>query len=145
VTTFVIDASVAVKWVVEEEGTPQALALRRNGRLVAPDLLVAECANILWKKVQRGELTAEEADLAAGLLQRSDVELLPMRGFVQAATRIAVALSHPAYDCIYLALALANRWRFVTADAQLIRKLQQQPDISLSAVAISLSDASASS
>jgi predicted nucleic acid-binding protein len=47
---LVIDASVAVKWVVEEPGTQEALLLRQH-RLLAPDLLVAECANILWKKV----------------------------------------------------------------------------------------------
>ena len=47
-STFVIDASVAIKWVVEEPGTPEALLLRRH-RLLAPDLLMAECANILWK------------------------------------------------------------------------------------------------
>jgi predicted nucleic acid-binding protein len=40
---FVIDASIAVKWLVEEDGTPQALALRRRARLIAPDLLAAEC------------------------------------------------------------------------------------------------------
>jgi hypothetical protein len=34
VTTFVIDASIAVKWVVEEDGTPLALALRQ--RAIAP-------------------------------------------------------------------------------------------------------------
>jgi predicted nucleic acid-binding protein len=49
---LVIDASVAVKWVVEEEGTAEALALLRASKLVAPELLVAECANILWKKAQ---------------------------------------------------------------------------------------------
>ena len=54
--TLVIDASIAVKWVVEEDGTPEALALRQRARLIAPELLVAECANILWKKVQRREL-----------------------------------------------------------------------------------------
>ena len=141
--TFVIDASIAIKWVVEEEGTSQALALRKSARLVAPDLLVAECANILRKKVQRGELTAEEADLAAELLERSDVDLMPMQGLMQAATRIACAISHPAYDCVYLALALANQSRFVTADDRLIRKLLLQPDTPLSTVAISLTDASA--
>jgi len=36
--TFVIDASIAIKWVIEEDGTPEALALRGRGRLVAPDL-----------------------------------------------------------------------------------------------------------
>ena len=63
-TDLVIDASVAMKWVIDEPGTQQALALRRH-RLFAPDLLVAECADVLWKKVRRNELSAEEAQLAA--------------------------------------------------------------------------------
>jgi len=65
VSRFVIDARIAVKWVVEEQGSAQALVPRRRGRLIAPELLVAECANILWKKVQRDELSNEEALLAA--------------------------------------------------------------------------------
>ena len=44
--TLVIDASAAVKWVIEEDGTPQALALHQKAKLIAPDLLIAECANI---------------------------------------------------------------------------------------------------
>ncbi len=50
-TTLVVDASVVIKWVIEETGTQDALALRRH-RLLAPDLLIPECANILWKKVR---------------------------------------------------------------------------------------------
>ena len=45
--TIVIDASIAMKWVVEEDGTSEALMLRRRARLIAPELLLAECANIL--------------------------------------------------------------------------------------------------
>jgi predicted nucleic acid-binding protein len=45
---------IGIKWVIEEEGTKEALALR-NQALVAPDLLIAECANVLWKKVRRRE------------------------------------------------------------------------------------------
>jgi predicted nucleic acid-binding protein len=45
--TLVIDASIAIKWVVEEDGTDLALALGQKARLMAPDLIVAECANIL--------------------------------------------------------------------------------------------------
>jgi predicted nucleic acid-binding protein len=66
-----------------------------------------------------------------------------MRGLLQVAMRIAIAASHPAYDCIYLALALANRSLFVTADDRLIHKLQTQPDKALSAAVVSLADASA--
>ena len=100
--TLVIDASIAVKWVVEEDGTPEALALRQKAKLIAPELLVAECANILWKKVQRGELLKEEALLAARLLQGAEIELLPTRALFEAATRMSIEIDHPAYDCLSL-------------------------------------------
>ena len=123
--SLVIDASVAVKWVVEEEGTKEALALRDRA-LAAPDLLIAECANILRKKVRRNELSEQEAVFAAGLLARADIELMAMRPYLEAAVRIAVALDHPAYDCIYIALAEAEGLRFVTADMSLLRKIGRQ-------------------
>ena len=121
--TLVIDASIAIKWLIEEEGTPQALTLRRTARLLAPELLVAECANILWKKARRNELSREEALLAARLLQTAAIELVPTRSLLAAATRIAIELDHPAYDCLYLALAIENDCRFVTADERFLRKL----------------------
>ncbi len=120
---FVIDASIAVKWVVEEPGTPEALALRRHA-LAAPDLLIAECANVLWKKVRLKEIGAEEAAMAALLLERADIELVPMRLLLAEAARLAIALDHPAYDCVYVALAKVNGWRFVTADEKFVRKLR---------------------
>jgi len=121
--------------VVEEDGTPQALVLRR------PDLLIAECANILRKKVQRNELSKEEALLAARLLQGAEIELLPTRSSMEAATRIAIELDHPAYDCVYLALAIDNGCKFVTADERLLRKLDQSRQQALRARVISLTDA----
>ena len=45
----VIDASVAVKWVVEEDGTPEALNVLTARPLGSTDPLLAECANIVWK------------------------------------------------------------------------------------------------
>ena len=140
---LVIDASIAVKWVVEEEGTPQALALRDGAKLIAPELLVAECANILWKKVRRHELSKEEALLAARLLQGADIELLPTRSLLEAAARIAIELEHPAYDCLYLALAIASDCRFVTADISLLRKLGRLSGRALRGRAVSLMEAAA--
>ena len=119
---LVIDASVAVKWVIEEEGTKEALALRGLA-LTAPDLLIAECANILWKKVRRSELSEREAAFAAGLLARADIDLVAMRPYLETAVTIALALDHPAYDCVYIALAEAEGLRFVTADTSLVRKV----------------------
>jgi predicted nucleic acid-binding protein len=123
VNTFVIDASVSVKWVVEEDGTREALTLLGRAKLIAPELLVAECANILWKKVQRGELSKDEAFLAARLLQGAAIEFVPTRSLLETATRIAVDLDHPAYDCLYLALAADRDCQLVTADERFVRKL----------------------
>ena len=124
-TTLVIDASIAIKWVVEEDGTPEALTLRRHAKVIAPELLVAECANILWKKVQRDELSDDEALLAARLLQAAEIEFLPTRSLLEAATQIAIELNHAAYDCLYLALAAERDCRFVTADESFVRKLSE--------------------
>ena len=120
-TDLVIDASVAIKWVVEEEGTAEALALRHR-KLIAPDLIVAECANILWKKVRRAELSAEEAGIAGRLLANADLDLMPTRSLMDAALEIAMLLDHPAYDCLYLALAEQTGSTFVTADSRLLSR-----------------------
>ena len=120
-STFVIDASLAIKWVIDEPGTKEALSLRRH-RLLAPDLLSIECANILWKKVRRRELSEDEALIAARLLARADIELEPMRTLLEPAMKLALALDHAAYDCVYLALAQLRGCDFVTADESLSRK-----------------------
>lgn len=132
-TDLVVDASVLLKWVIEERGTSEALALRKH-RLFAPDLIVAECANVFWKKVRRGEMGAEEAVMAAQLLERADIDLLPTRRLWSVATRWAVDLDHPAYDCIYLAAAASLSCPLVTADAALPRlseRLRNGPAVRL--------------
>jgi predicted nucleic acid-binding protein len=77
----------------------------------------------LWKKVRLGELLGPEASLAIALLVRADIELVPMRSVARRALDLSVALDHPAYDCMYLALAEATGRPFVTADARLLRKV----------------------
>jgi len=141
VNTVVVDASIAIKWIIDEPGTPEALAIRRKAKLIAPDLLVAECANILWKKVQRDELSKEEALLAAKLLQAAEIELLPARSLLEEATQLAIELNHPAYDCLYLALAIDNKCQFVTADERLLRKFGQGRQRRLQQRAMSLIEA----
>jgi predicted nucleic acid-binding protein len=37
----------------------------------------------------------------------------------------AIELDHPAYDCLYLALAVENDCRFVTADERLVNKIRR--------------------
>ncbi len=140
---FVIDASVAIKWLVEEEGTVEALTILEKGELSAPDLLIAECANILWKKVRRQELSEEEAQIGARLLEQVDIEILPTRHLLGSTTRLAVLLDHPAYDCIYLALAIERDRRFVTADERFQRKFREDRSKRFSSTVLSLPEAAA--
>ncbi len=123
---LVVDASIAVKWVVPEADSERAEVLLDH-RLVAPDLLFAECANILWKKIRRGELTEEEAGIAAQTLEQADLAVVSTKGYLARAVAIAAELDHPAYDGIYLAVAEAFGLRLATADARLIRKINQGP------------------
>ena len=76
--SLVIDTSIGIKWLIEEPGTDQDVELPAF-RLSAPDLLVAECANVLWKRVIRRELSAEEAPLAGRILEHAHVALTPVR------------------------------------------------------------------
>jgi predicted nucleic acid-binding protein len=132
---YVVDASVAIKWLIDEPGTQQAIALRRH-TLSAPDLLLPECANILWKKVRRDELSGDEAVVCARLLARADVELIPARGLLDQAMRLSIRLDHPAYDCMYLGLAQAAGRPFVTADGRLLRRLAAEPATGIQVIAL---------
>ena len=139
--TLVIDASVAVKWVISEDGGDDAIQLRSAFTFVAPELLLPECANILWKKVQRKELEPNEAALAIALIERSGISFQSMQGLSETATRLAIELGHPAYDCVYLALALRQKLRFVTADKRLLATVAQRGSPELAGLSFALEDA----
>lgn len=137
---LVVDASVAIKWVIPEQGSLQAVSLLRTNTLIAPDLILPECANILWKKVRRNELSAAEAGFAARLIEGSDLQLREMMGYFNSSLELAIELDHPAYDCVYLALALKEEMRFVTADERLVRKLRQSSNSKYKDIALSLDE-----
>lgn len=141
--TFVVDANIAVKWAVPEAGSADAYAILKAGGVIAPDLIFAECANILWKKVQRGDLAADEAEICARLIETAEFESVPTRSLLKAATAIAIQLRHPAYDCIYIALARERGLRLATADERLLRRLAEDGAREWSGLALSLAAAAA--
>jgi predicted nucleic acid-binding protein len=122
--TFVVDASVAVKWVIPEVLSDQASSLRgRTDRLLAPDLLLPEAANALWKKLMRREITAREAAQAIDLLMASGLDLRPSGPLLSRALTLARRSRHPVYDCLYVALAQAEGATLITADQRLLARI----------------------
>lgn len=128
-TYFIVDASVVAKWLVEETDSDRARSLM-DGRfyLRAPDLLVPELANMLWKKTTRKEIRIDEMHSIMNLLLRdhidSTVRLLPSRILVKQALKIAAEERHAAYDSLYLACAVQARCRLVTADNRFVRSIK---------------------
>ena len=103
---FVVDASVALKWFVQEELRPEARELlRRDEALYAPALILAEISNTLWKKVLRNEISDEQAQSVSRRSHDPFARLYSLDVLNRRALEIALDLQHPVYDCFYLASA----------------------------------------
>ena len=125
---LVVDSSVVIKWFVPEVHSDDALRyLDPNLDRDAPDLLLAEVSNILWKKVGRGDLTAPQAEKVAQDVEQADVNIHPMGQLFRPALCLALVTGRSAYDSTYLALAEALATRVVTADRRFYNALQGGP------------------
>ena len=125
-----VDASVVVKWFVDEVlGREARLLLAHRLDLYAPALLLAEFANTIWKKVSRGEIPDSRPyfDELAGIAEI--VDLVPDVNVVARAASIAVEIGHPVYDCLYLACAEATDSVVITADRRLAAKSAKLPGV----------------
>ena len=121
----VVDACVAIKWFVEEPHADAARCLLADTyALYAPDLIWPECGNILWKKVQRGELTAQEARLIREGLEQQPLHIAPSRLLLEPALEIALDTGRTVYDSCYVALAMLIETQMVTADQRLFNALR---------------------
>lgn len=119
-----VDASVATKWFVPEALFEEArLVLADPADLHAPDILLAEFANTIWKKVRRGEILDEQPYMKELVGLGEVVELHPAQELIWRAGQLAREIDHPVYDCLYLACAEATDSVLVTADRKFSDKL----------------------
>ena len=124
---MIVDASVALKWVLDEDESEAAIALLTHNALAAPDLLWIECANVLWVKARRGLITAQGARAALAAIDAAPIRSLQTRPLALVAQAIALDLGQTAYDCLYLAAALSERTQLVTADTAFAQVARAHP------------------
>lgn len=121
---IVIDASVAIKWVVREPHHEMALAIiDKPWTRIAPDLLLPEVANVLRKKQRLCEITDEQVSSGLSGIKVAISRFVPSTELVDDAAILSRELDHSAYDCFYLACAL-SRGVLVSADKQFVQKCQ---------------------
>jgi predicted nucleic acid-binding protein len=129
VSISVVDASIGIKWFVPEVHSAEARQWR-NGpdELHAPAFFFdLEIANILWKKVQRAEITRTDADLILGQLPALPLTRHPEAPLLASAFDLADCTHRTVYDSLYLALAVQLGGRMVTADQRLYNSLAGTP------------------
>jgi predicted nucleic acid-binding protein len=120
---IVVDASVAVKWLIAEEQSALAGALS-DRQMSAPSLLLIECANALLRRARAGDIPASAVPSRVRALRLVPVRLVPTERYLEGAIALAMQLRHSLYDCLYLALALDERAPLVTADGRFVEAVR---------------------
>ena len=127
-SVFVVDASVVIKWFVPEIHSDRARRLlAASHQYLTPDLLFPELGNAIWKKVRRGELTAEQGRRLAVDIASIAVETVSTRGLMIDAQALAIATGLTVYDAMYLTLAVRLKTELITADDRLSRTVTAHP------------------
>jgi len=129
--TIVVDASVAVKWYLNERGSDAAaLLLQGEQPLFAPALIRIEVAGAITRHFREGKLSEKRARQACQLwledLSAGVIKLLADETLFEAAQEMAFCLRHPLQDCLYLAVSEQLNGRLVTADEPLYKRARKQ-------------------
>jgi len=131
VTSFVLDASVAAKWMLPAHNEPrraQAFQIldgyaANEISLLVPDIFWAECGNLLWKAVRQRRLSQADAELALNGMLRRNFPTFPSTDLLSEALPLALNYDCPVYDCLYVALAVQSQTQLITADERLAEAL----------------------
>ena len=125
---YVIDPGVAMKWFFPEPNAAGALRfLESESLLIVPDILFAEVAGVVRKRVRAGELAHEDGEEIVRAIDLVPFEVHTSRSFLEPAYEIAGALDCSIQDALYLAVAIARRCRLVTSDRKLFTSVEKTP------------------
>ena len=132
--SYVLDVSVAAKWSLPSPNEPYAehaaALLNRyvqgEVRFVVPDLFWDELANVFWKAARQGRWSRSDAETAIRSAVQREIPTVSAPTLIEDALEIAATFDRSVYDSLYLALAIASKMYFVTADERLANALAAQ-------------------
>ena len=126
-TSYVLDASVAVKWFLPPTGetlVAESLEIldgysKGDLSLLVPDLFWPEVGNVLWNAVRLGRMSQILAEDAIKSLAGLHIATWSSHDFLPQAFSIATSFQCTVYDCTYVAVAAASNRLLITADERL--------------------------
>lgn len=119
---FVLDASVAIAWVVSSQATPYTRRIRLRAKREpyhVPAIFTVEVANVLVVLERRGLLTPQAAEAAAAALGRLDPIVHDLNLGIAALRAVARRFGLSAYDATYLALGIETSLPIACGDRPL--------------------------
>ena len=125
---LIVDASVAVKWFIEEDHADAALSLlNERHQLHAPDFLLLEGDSVLCKWARLKLISLAEGDDIREALRRYPIHTHEFTTLLDSAYTIANETQASVYDCLYVALAALLKGKVITADQKLCELMAGGP------------------
>jgi predicted nucleic acid-binding protein len=128
---YVLDSSIALKWVLAEPDSPKAKKLRDDFRnhiheLLAPAVFQVEIAHALTRAERRGMIMPPQA----GIFWSDIMSTPPQQGLsgplIPRAIKVSSLVRIGVYDCLYVVLAERERCEFGTSDTRLVNMLHSR-------------------
>jgi len=124
---IVVDASVAVKWILPEQDEQPARQLFLDGaRFVAPATVRIEVAGAVLRRFREEKLPEAQAKSACDtwkeMIADGLIHLLPIEDLFDVALALAFKTKHALPDCLYLAAGKRLDAHVVTADRTLYER-----------------------
>ncbi len=125
---YILDSSVALKWVLPEADSAKAIQLLDDYQnaiheLLSPDIFNSEIANGLASAERQGRIKKGEAGSFFNVVVRQSPLIVSASPCLVRAIDLAVATRQAVYDCTYLAMAEAEGCEMVSADEAFIKKM----------------------
>jgi predicted nucleic acid-binding protein len=127
---YVLDASVALRWVLHDPLRPKALQLRSDYQtkiheLLAPDIFIAEVAGALTKAERQKIIRIGRAAVLHADVMNTPPILHPYLPLIARTIAISSQTRSALLDCLYVALAEREGCPFLTADDKLVNNLEK--------------------